>query len=255
MTSLFWAIKVAWKLKFPELPRRAPQRQHTPHSRPCPVDLTKLTLLADILKRPASHVMARPGSGVTLDEGLCTRLDCKPRGRTTDSLAARSAFPGKDAAGMDVGALKQEPGWGHRAGLQAGLSHHPEANPPGRSLAHWFPSSKVSLLFLFCRPCWVAELAVLTARGRAGERYFPLEDRVGSPNFEGFVFGWRPRGSWAASSESLIAWPWTDRRAGHVCVTLTGASTRAASQEKCSDVRVWGSHSGSQMNYFEFHAN
>lgn len=68
-------------MKFPEVPRRPPllTRQQAPHLRPCLVDLTELTLLTDILKRLPSHMKARPGSGVTLDEVLTLNYVTEPQ--------------------------------------------------------------------------------------------------------------------------------------------------------------------------------
>lgn len=43
------------------------------------MDLTELTLLTDILKRLSSRVKARPGSGVTLDEGLTLNYVTEPQ--------------------------------------------------------------------------------------------------------------------------------------------------------------------------------
>lgn len=65
--------------EIPRAPQKKPPRQQAPHLRPCPVDLTELTLLADILKKLPSRVKARPGSGVTLNEGLTVNYVTEPQ--------------------------------------------------------------------------------------------------------------------------------------------------------------------------------
>ena len=117
MTFLVWAIKVAWMLKFPEVPRRPPQTASTSFK-----TMSSGSHWAHSADRHPQKAIV-PCEGQTWVWGHAWwGSDSKLCDRTTDSLSAGSAFTGEDAVGMDAGALRQEPGCRHRAGLWAELS-------------------------------------------------------------------------------------------------------------------------------------